>query len=122
MSPDTGTANLHVTPLGDSDFRRHVARRQAMNGLSRHAASKFAEWLGLLIYNGGIRLARQLAAERRLRRDIRMLQGLQDRDLADIGLGRSEIEYVARGGRRPRAAETSHDRRTPAQRSERLSA
>ena len=97
-------------------------RRQAMNRLSRHAVSKFAQWLCLLIYNDVIRLARQLAAERRLRRDIRMLRGLQDRDLADIGLGRSEIEYVVRGGRRPRTTETSLNRRTAAQRTERLSA
>jgi uncharacterized protein YjiS (DUF1127 family) len=103
-------------------LRARHARRQAINGLSRHAVGKFAEWLGLLIYNGGARLARRLAAERRLRRDIRMLSGFQDRDLADIGLGRSEIEYVVRGGRRPRATGTSLNRRTPAQKVESLSA
>ena len=114
-----------LTPL-PSSYELHLqarhARRQAMNRLSRHAVSKFAAWLGLLIYNGGVRLARQLAAQRRLRRDIRMLNGFSDRDLADIGLGRSEIEYVVRGGRRPRATETSLNRRTPALRAERLSA
>jgi len=76
----------------------------------------------MLVSNGGIRLARQLAAERRLRRDIRMLRGLPDRDLADIGLGRSEIEYVVRGGRRSRATETSLNRRSSAQQVESLSA
>ena len=75
------------------------ARGQAVGTLSRHAVSRFTEWLYTLAYNGGVRLARRLAAERRLRRDIRMLRQLQDRELSDIGLGRSEIEYVVRGGR-----------------------
>jgi uncharacterized protein YjiS (DUF1127 family) len=92
-------------------------RSQAMNALSRHAASKFAEWLGLLVYNGGIRLARHVAAERRLRRDIHRLTQLHDRDLSDMGLGRSEIEYVVRGGR-SRTTESPLHRRTHAQRQE----
>jgi len=49
------------------------ARGQAIGMLSRHAVSKFADWLCMLVYNGGARLTRQLAAEHRLRRDIRML-------------------------------------------------
>jgi uncharacterized protein YjiS (DUF1127 family) len=65
--------------------------------------------------NGGVRLARKLAAERRLRRDICILRQLQDRELSDMGLGRSEIEYVVRGGRRPRATDCpTHRRRNPA--------
>ena len=91
------------------------ARGQAIGMLSRHAVSKFADWLCMLVYNGGARLARQLAAEHRLRRDIRMLGQLQDRDLSDMGLGRSEIEHVVRGGR-SRATESPLHRRIPAQR------
>ena len=68
-----------------------------MGMLSHHAVSQFAAWLCMLAYNGGVRLARQLAAERRLRRDIRMLRQLEDRELSDMGLGRSEIEHVVRG-------------------------
>jgi uncharacterized protein YjiS (DUF1127 family) len=75
------------------------ARGQAVVALSRHAVSRFSEWLYTLVYNGGVRLAHRLAAERRLRRDIRILKQLQDRELSDIGLGRSEIEFVVRGGR-----------------------
>jgi len=109
-----------LTPL-PSSYELHLharrARRRAMNRLSRHAVSKFAAWLGLLIYNGGVKLARQLAAEYRLRRDIRMLRQLQDRDLSDMGLGHSEIEYVVRGGR-SRATESPLHRRIPAQRQE----
>lgn len=96
-------------------LRARRARSQAMSALSRQAVSKFAEWLGLLVYNGGIRLARRLAAERRLRRDIHRLKRLHDRDLSDMGLGRSEIEYVVRGGR-SRTTESPLYRRTPAQR------
>ena len=80
-------------------LRARRARGQAIGMLSRHAVSKFADWLCMLVYNGGVRLARQLAAEHRLRRDIRMLGQLQDRELSDMGLGRSEIEHVVRGGR-----------------------
>ena len=96
-------------------LRAQRARSHAIGGLSRYAVSKFADWLWMLAYNGGVRLARQLAAERRLRRDIRMLRQLQDRELSDMGLGRSEIEHVVRGGR-SRATESPRYRRTPAQR------
>jgi uncharacterized protein YjiS (DUF1127 family) len=80
-------------------LRARRARSQAISGLSRHAVSKFADWLCMLVCNGGVRLVRQLAAEHRLRRDIRILRKLQDRELSDMGLGRSEIEHVVRGGR-----------------------
>jgi uncharacterized protein YjiS (DUF1127 family) len=87
------------------------ARGQAINAFSRHAVGRFAQWLCVLAANGGARLARHLAAERRLRRDIRMLKQLGDRELSDMGLGRSEIEFVVRGGRRSRATEPSTHRR-----------
>ena len=97
-------------------LRARRARGQAIGMLWRHAVSKFADWLCTLVYNG-VRLARQLVAEYRLRRDIRMLRQLQDRDLSDMGLGHSEIEYVVRGGR-SRATESPLHRRIPAQRQE----
>jgi uncharacterized protein YjiS (DUF1127 family) len=103
-------------------LRARRERNQAINHLSRHAVSKFADWLCMLAYNGGVRLARQLAAERRLRRDIGALRRLEDRELADLGLGRSEIEHVVRGGRRSRATEAPLHRRIPAQRQESPSA
>ena len=102
-------------------LRAQRARSHAIGGLSRHAVSKFADWLCTLAYDGGVRLVRQLAAERRLRRDIHMLKQLQDRELSDMGVGRSEIEHVVRGGR-SRTTESRPYRRTPAQRQRRLSA
>ena len=109
-----------LTPL-PSSYELHLharrARGRAIGMLSRHTVSKFADWLCMLVYNGGIRLARQLAAQHRLRRDIRMLRQLQDRELSDMGLGRSEIEHVVRGGR-SRATESPLHRRIPAQRQE----
>ena len=48
-------------------LRARRARSQAISGLSRHAVSKFADWLCMLVRNGGVRLVRQLAAEHRLR-------------------------------------------------------
>jgi uncharacterized protein YjiS (DUF1127 family) len=99
------------------------ARGQAINALSRHAVGRFAEWLCVLARNGGARLARQLAAERQLRRHIRTLGRLDDRELADMGLGRSEIEYVVRGGRRPRTTDSpTHRRRNLAQQAASLGA
>jgi uncharacterized protein YjiS (DUF1127 family) len=44
------------------------------------------------------RLIRAIAKERRERRTIRTLNALDDRMLADIGVARSEIDLVARGG------------------------
>jgi uncharacterized protein YjiS (DUF1127 family) len=76
---------------------------QVVNAFASNAARKFVEWLGILA-RSAIKLARQLAAESRLRRDIRILQQLHDRELTDLGLGRGEIERVVRHGRNPRAA------------------
>jgi uncharacterized protein YjiS (DUF1127 family) len=95
-------------------LRARLERSRARGEFSRHVVSKFADWLCVLAYNGGVKLARQLAAERGLRRDIRMLQRLQDRELADMGLRRSEIEHVVRGRRRSRTTESHLHRRTHA--------
>ena len=111
--------NFQPFPSRPSSYELHLcarrARGQAIGMLSRHTVSKFADWLCMLIYNGGVRLARYLTAEYRLRRDIRMLRQLQDRELSDMGLGHSEIEYVVRRGR-SRATESPLHRRIPAQR------
>jgi uncharacterized protein YjiS (DUF1127 family) len=81
--------------------RREQAR--VVNAFLSDAACKFVGWLGILA-RSAMKVARQLAAESRLRRDIRTLQQLHDRELSDMGLGRGEIERVVRHGRNPRAA------------------
>jgi uncharacterized protein YjiS (DUF1127 family) len=88
-------------------MRARREQAQVVNAFLYDAARKFAGWLGILARNA-VMLARQLAAEWRLRRDIRMLQQLHDRDLTDMGLGRGEIERVVRHGRNPRAARFEH--------------
>ncbi len=72
--------------------RREQAR--VVNAFLSRAARKLVEWLGILARNATM-LARQLAAEWRLRRDIHMLRQLHDRDLSDMGLGRGEITSSA---------------------------
>jgi uncharacterized protein YjiS (DUF1127 family) len=79
-------------------MRARRQQAQVVNAFLYDAARKFVEWLGILA-RSGIKLARQLAAERRLRRDIRILQRLHDRELTDMGLGRGEIERVVRHGK-----------------------
>jgi uncharacterized protein YjiS (DUF1127 family) len=41
----------------------------------------------------------RIGSERRIRRDIGELMALDDRMLADLGVSRSNIEYVVRHGR-----------------------
>ncbi|QFU17583.1 DUF1127 domain-containing protein [Microvirga thermotolerans] len=48
------------------------------------------------------RIAAALAAEIRVRRDMRLLSGLGDAALHDIGLARGGIENAVRCGREPR--------------------
>jgi len=87
------------------EFHMRARREQAqvVNAFLSSAVGKFVEWLGILARHA-MMLARRLAAESRLRRDIRILQRLHDRELTDMGLGRGEIERVVRHGRNPRAA------------------
>ena len=90
LIPQPSAYELHL--------RARHEQRLAMHALFGHAASEFAKWLSRLAGNGA-RLAQRLAAERRLWRDIRALQTLQDRELSDMGLVRSEIEHFVRYGR-----------------------
>jgi uncharacterized protein YjiS (DUF1127 family) len=84
-------------------MRARREQAQVVNAFLYDAARRLVSWIGILARNA-MKLARQLAAESRLRRDIRNLQQLHDRDLTDMGLGRGEIESVVRHGRNPRAA------------------
>src|SRR5260370_41484788 len=55
-------------------------------------------WRAVLAKSIKRRIA-QVRENRRLRRDLDILLALDDRQLADIGLGRSELEYAPRHGR-----------------------
>ena len=59
--------------------------------VARRAITKFAKW-------------------RRVRRDTKTLLMMDDRLLADIGLRRSDVEYLARYGRLPDHRSASHSR------------
>jgi len=61
-------------------------------------ARKSAQWIHELAREG-FRLARRHVAEQRRRSAIRVLHGLDDRILADMGISRGEIEFVVRNGR-----------------------
>jgi uncharacterized protein YjiS (DUF1127 family) len=93
------------------ELHRRARREQseAVNALARSAMRKLAQSVRTLVGNG-IRLARTLAAERRLRRDMRVLHALEDRALRDMGLTRGEINRVVRHGR-PRSHTVEATRR-----------
>ena len=88
-------------------MRARREQAQVVNAFLSDGARKFVGWLGVLASNA-LMLARRLAAEWRLRRDIHALRQLHDRELSDMGLGRGEIEGVVRHGRNPRAARFGH--------------
>jgi uncharacterized protein YjiS (DUF1127 family) len=83
------------------ELQRHARRRQArmINTIVGSGARRLADLLGDFA-DKGTRLAGALAAEWRVRRDIRTLRQLGDLALRDMGLTRGEIEHVVRHGRR----------------------
>jgi uncharacterized protein YjiS (DUF1127 family) len=85
--------------------RREQAR--VVNAFLSSTVAKVVTWISILAGNA-MMLARRLAAEWRLRRDIRTLHQFHDRDLTDMGVGRGEIERVVRHGRNPRTASSPH--------------
>jgi uncharacterized protein YjiS (DUF1127 family) len=89
-----------MTRLTAHELHRRARRAQseAVNALVRSGVRKLAQWVGTLA-GSGIKAIRALAAEWRLRRDIRTLRQLGDLALRDMGLTRGEIEHVVRHGR-----------------------
>jgi uncharacterized protein YjiS (DUF1127 family) len=87
-------------PLSSFVQAERLARVERGSGIKacvRGSMRRFAEWLRVLGVLS-IRLARDLAAKRVLRRAIRELHQLDDRMLADIGISRGEIEPAVRNG------------------------
>jgi uncharacterized protein YjiS (DUF1127 family) len=104
MSSDTKAGHTQV--LGHlslpSSYELHCQaqrdRNLVINALLRSATRQFVKWL-TLIARGAVELTRELMDERRRRREISELLRFNDRALADMGIGRSEIESVVRTGR-----------------------
>jgi|SRR5262245_1150402 len=82
------------------ELHRRARRERArmVNAVVGSSARKLADWLSSLAARGA-KLARALANERRLRRDIRTLRQFGDSALRDMGVARGEIEHVVRHGR-----------------------
>ena len=93
-------------------LRAHRDRNLLMNALLRHALRKLAAGVRRFARESE-RLARNLTAEWRLRRQMHALERLDDRTLTDFGLVRGDIEYVVRSKRPRRAIRNSqqHDAR-----------
>jgi uncharacterized protein YjiS (DUF1127 family) len=92
----------------------HFARNLLMQAYLRSAARGVVALVHNLAQTCA-RFAKRIATERRLRGEMRALQKLDDRTLADIGVSRGAIEYLLRKG--PTAAElriaAAYPRRTP---------
>jgi uncharacterized protein YjiS (DUF1127 family) len=98
----------HSVPLSSfvqAERLARVERGSVIKACVRGTMRRFAEWLRVLGVLS-IRLARDLAAKRVLRRAIRELHQLDDRMLADIGISRGEIEPAVRNGLPTRVTHT----------------
>ena len=93
-------SNLHRPLPSSYQLHRRSERERSlvMNALLRSATGRLVN-LVINLGLGGLRLAREFMKKRRQRREIRALLRLDDRALADMGLGRSEIEFAVRTGR-----------------------
>jgi uncharacterized protein YjiS (DUF1127 family) len=75
----------------------HAERTRLMQAYLRSTARGLAAFVFALAKTC-IKLAKRLAHERLLRSDLRALQKLDDRTLADIGVSRGALEYLLRKG------------------------
>lgn len=87
-----------------NDFARqmHIQRTELIHAYLRSVGGITAACIRPLA-RACVGLARQVVAWQRLQRDIRALQKLDDRMLADMGVSRYEVEWIARNGRPIRA-------------------
>jgi len=70
----------------------------AVSAFVRDALRAIARWLRIFA-SRGVRLVRDLAAERSRHKAVVELQRFDDRSLADMGVTRGEIEFAVRNGR-----------------------
>ena len=93
----------HLQPFSHELARQmHIQRMELMQAYLRSVGGIIAACIRALA-RVCVRLARQVVAWQRLQRDIRALQKLDDRMLADLGVSRYEVEWIARNGRPIRA-------------------
>src|SRR5262245_9585286 len=77
--------------------RARRERSEVVNALLRSAVGQFAQWLRVLVINCA-QLPGRVKAELQRRREMRALEQLDDRMLADIGVARCEIDSAVRFG------------------------
>ena len=77
----------------------------AVSAFVRDALRTIARWLRIFV-SRGVRLVRDLAAERSRRKAVIELQRFDDRSLADMGVTRGEIEFAVRNGRPRQVTQT----------------
>jgi len=96
-------------PYLELERQIRIERSLAVSAFVRDVVYAFARWARVLAFRG-VRLVRSLAAERRRRKAIFELQRFDDRNLADMGVTRGEIESAVRNGRPKRSAQTAQMR------------
>jgi uncharacterized protein YjiS (DUF1127 family) len=84
--------------LYEIERRARLERSLAAAAILRSVGAGIAAALRF-VGRGCVKLVRDLVAERRMQRNMRELEKLDDRMLADIGLHRGEIGSVVRHGR-----------------------
>jgi uncharacterized protein YjiS (DUF1127 family) len=104
FNPQPSSYDLHC--------RARRERSYLMGTFVRRAIGVLLQGLGTLT-SWGVRGVRTLVTQWRLRRAVRALQALNDRALADLGVGRGEIESAVRRGRRPHTSPASKPHRIP---------
>ena len=96
-------------PYLELERQIRIERSLAVSAFVRDVVYAFARWVRVLAFRG-VRLVRSLAAERRRRKAIFELQRFDDRNLADMGVTRGEIESAVRNGRPRHLAPTAQMR------------
>ena len=88
---------IRQLPYFELQRQIRIERSLALSAFLRDMLRTFARGVRILAFRG-VWLVRSLAAERSRRRAISDLQRFADRNLADMGLTRGEIESAVRNG------------------------